>query len=136
MKFGDFLNEYAANPQVFLPLIVFAAMAMPTFGYFYNLLMDRLDDSHEHTSLWVAIGNLTTLTIGAFFSWKAALLILILFVLDGLPMIAGDFIRDKKREATPRVKRFPYKANAFLDDIQMAGTEARRILGQSIKKQQ
>jgi len=134
VKFGAFLNEYVTNPQVFYALIVFTAMFLPTFGIFYNRLMDKLDkNSAEYQSLWVAIGNLITLAITALFSWKAALLVLALFALDGLPMIVGDFKREDTRKTVPRVKRFPYKVNAFLDDIKMAGTEARNILGKAIK---
>ncbi len=50
-------------------------------------------------------------------------------------MIVGDFKREDKRRSSPRVKRFPYKVNAFLDDIKMAGTEARGLLGKAIKEE-
>lgn len=134
VKFGAFLNEYVTNPQVFIPLVVFASMFLPVFGVFYNRLMDKLDkNSEEYKSLWVAIGNLITISVTALFSWKAALLVLALFILDGSPMIIGDFKREDQRKSAPRVKRFPYKVNAFLDDIKMAGSEARNILGKAIK---
>ena len=82
---GAFSNEFDA--KLLIGLGVFALMAAPMFGYFYNKLMDRLDNEHEHTSLYVAGGNLFTLLIGALISWKAALLFFVLFALDGMPMI-------------------------------------------------
>jgi len=133
VNLGGFLNEYAVNLHYFLPIVVFAAMSMPVFGHFYNRLMDRLADEREHTSLYVAGGNLVTLAVGAIFSWKAALLFLILFILDGLPMITGEFRRTERKVKALRVKRLPYKANAFIDDIEMAANESRRMLNSTFK---
>ncbi len=83
VNFGDFMNEYAANLQVFLPIVVAIAILLPVFGYFYNRLMDKLKGK-EHTSVYVAGGVLVTLGAGAFISWKASLLFLVLFILDGV----------------------------------------------------
>lgn len=134
MELGDFLNEYAANLEVFLPLVVIAALGLPVFAYFFNDFIDKLDDG-EHTSVYVAFGVGITIVVAALFSWKGALLHLILFTLDGLPMIVGDYRRARKQklEKTIRVKRLPYKANAFIDDIEMAAKESRRMLNSAFK---
>lgn len=137
VKFGDFLNEYATKLHVFLPLVVGVAISLPVFSIFYNRLMDKLDEnSEEHTSIWVAIGVAVVIGAGALFSWKMAVFMLSLFALAGFPMIFGDFRREDKRKANARnPKRLPYKANAILDEIRMATTEARTVLGKSIKEE-
>lgn len=131
---GDFLNEFAVNMSVLPALIVFAALGLPTFGYFYNRLIDKLGD-HEHISLYVAIGNFVTILVGSLFSWKAGLLFLGLFLLDGLPMIAGEYRRTHRKsvEKTLRRKRLPYAANARIEDAYDALREAQRLVGVAMK---
>lgn len=131
VKLGDFLNEFAANLQVFLPLIVAVVILLPMFGYFYNRLMDKLKGK-EHTSMYVAGGVLVTLAAGALISWKSALLFLILFGLDGIFMIIGEY-RRTERKARTRVRRLPYKANGLLDEIKMAATSMRHLIGKMLE---
>ena len=126
---GAFGNEFDA--KLLIGLGVFAAMAAPMFGFFYNNLMDRLDSEHEHTSLYVAGGNLFTLLIGALISWKAAVLFFLLFVLDGLPMIIGEFKRTAKKVKAPRRRRMPYAANGLLDEAKMSSENARKLIGKT-----
>lgn len=132
MKIGNFINEYAVNLQVLLPLAVAIVISLPVFGYAYNKLMDSLQGK-EHTSIFVAGGVFVTLVAGALISWKSALLFFILFSLDGIFMIAGEFKRTEKKQKTVRRKRMPYAANGLLDEAKMACTEARNRLGKSIK---
>lgn len=129
---GPFLNEFVVNLHIFLPLVVATALGLPVFGYFYNRVIDRLRE-HEHMSIYVLMGTLVTLGVGALFSWKSALLFLILFGLDGLPMVVGEYRRTARRSRPPRRKRLPYAANGLLDEAKMAGEEARRVLGRAIK---
>lgn len=126
---GAFGNEFDVKLQI--GLAVFVAMAAPIFGYFYNKLMDRLNGENEHSSLYVAVGNMVTLLLGALISWKAAALFLVLFLLDGLPMLHGEFNRTEKKIRSPRRKRLPYAANGILDEARMASEEARRLIGKS-----
>jgi hypothetical protein len=126
---GAFSNEF--DVKLLIGLGVFALMAAPMFGYFYNKLMDRLDNEHEHTSLYVAGGNLFTLLIGALISWKAALLFFVLFALDGMPMVVGEFKRTHRKMKSPRRKRMPYAANGLLDEAKMASEQARKLIGKT-----
>jgi hypothetical protein len=129
---GSFLNQYAVNLQVLLPLAVAIVIGLPVFGYAYNKLMDALN-SKEHSSIYVAIGILITLAAGALISWKSALLFAVLFSLDGIFMIKGEFHRTEKKHKSVRRKRMPYAANGLLDETMMAVTEARGRIGKGIK---
>jgi ABC-type multidrug transport system fused ATPase/permease subunit len=132
---GTFLNEIDANLR--MAIVVFIVGAAPTFGYFFNSLMNKLHGKYEHTSLYVAIGVLVTLAFGALLSWKAALLLLSIFVLTGLPMVIGEFIRterERERRRVPRKTRrmkLPYAANGLIDDAAMATGEAVRLLSRA-----
>jgi hypothetical protein len=123
---GHFSNEFGS--KLLVGLAVFVVMASPIFGYFYNRLMNRLDGDHEHTSMYVAGGVLFTLGMAALISWKASLLMLILFMLDGFPMIVGEFARTEKKIKSPRRRRMPYAANGLLDEAKMSSEEARRLM--------
>lgn len=132
---GDFLNEFAV--KLFWPMAAATLFIMPIFGYFYNKLMDRLDGSDEHASIYVAIGNLVTIAAASLFSWKAGLLFLILFLADGLPMIFGEFKRTEKRlkeKNVPRRKRLPYAANGRIADATDDVKEASRLIGMALKE--
>jgi len=130
---GNFGNEYVANLQIALPLAVAIIFLLIIFGYFYNRLMDSLNGK-EHSSLYVAGGVIITVGAAALISWKSALLFTVLFILDGIFMIAGEFKRtEKKHRSSPRRKRMPYVANGLLDEAKMAITEARNRLGKGIK---
>lgn len=131
-----FMNEFAVNPQVWPALLMFVLLALPIFGYFYNLLMDRLNGTKEHMSLYVTGGVLVTLLAVGLFSWKAALISLGCFALSGIPMITGEFKRteqQKTRKPAPRRKRLPYAANACIEDAYDAAREAHRLLGVAFK---
>ena len=135
---GDFVNEFAANPQVFPALIVFLLLASPTFGYFYNRWIDNLIRPGEHTSLYVAGGVLITLALGALVSFRGAVLYLALFALTGLPMIAGEFKRTEERRSASKTKnlrrkRLPYAANGAIADAHDAAREAQRLLSVAFK---
>lgn len=114
MNLGSFLNEYVSNSTAFWTLGVTVFFLLLIFGYFYNRLMDTLRGK-EHPSLYVAIGVLVTIGAAALFSWKAGLLMVMLFLADGLPMIVGEFKRThrlhEERKKNPRRKRIPYAAN-------------------------
>jgi hypothetical protein len=131
---GDFANEYAVN---LLPtLIVFTVMGLPTFGYFYNKLMDQLQWRTEHTSLYVAIGEFAIIVFIALFSWKAALLSFAGNALAGVIMIVGEFKRTeakKQQSKTLRRKRLPYAASGCIEDAHDAVKEAQRQLGLAFK---
>ena len=129
---GSFLNQYAVNLQVILPLAVAILIGLPVFGYSYNKLMDALNGK-EHASIYVACGVLLTLAVGALISWKSALLFTILFALDGFFMIAGEFKRTEKKQKSVRRKRYPYTANGILEEAKMAIASARRTYGKAIK---
>lgn len=129
---GNFLNEYALNSQILLPLAVAILISLPIFGYAYNKLMDSLRGK-EHTSIFVAGGVFVTLAAGALISWKSALMFFALFTLDGIFMITGEFKRTEKRQKSVRRRRMPYVANSLLDETMMAITEARTYMGKSIK---
>jgi hypothetical protein len=132
VKMGAFLNEFDANLQT--GVIVFIVIAAPTFGYFYNRLMDNLKGESEHTSLYVAIGVTITLAFGSLLSWKASLLLLSIFCLTGLPMIVGEYLRtERKRKTAPRRKRLPYAANGMIDDAKIAATETHRLIGKALQ---
>jgi hypothetical protein len=130
-KLGDFGNEYVANLQVLLPLIVAIVLGLPMFGHAYNKLMDALKGK-EHTSIYVAGGVLFTLAAGALISWKSALLFTVLFALDGIFMIVGEFKRTEKQSKTPRRKRMPYAANGLIDDAKIAATEIHKLMGKEM----
>lgn len=139
VNLGDFLNEYAANSQLFWALLVGAFFGLLIFGYFYNRLMDSLKHgTGEHTSIYVAIGVAVTIGIASLFSWKSGLLTLVFFAASGLPMIFGEFKRTKVAEdektRTPRRKRVPYAVNGRIDDSSMAVKEASRLLGMALKE--
>jgi hypothetical protein len=131
---GSFLNEFLADSQALLAVIVLIVLALPVFGYFYNQLMNSLSHRGEHTSLYVVGGVAVTLIAGSLLSWKAGLLFLGLFGLSGLPMIAGEFRRTEQKKRFMRVtnknqrKRLPYAANAFIEDAHEAAREAQRLL--------
>lgn len=129
-KMGDFLNEYAANLHVLSVWLVAVLIGLPVAAYFYNRFIDKLKGK-EHTSLYVVGGNLFTILIAGLISWKAALLFLFLFALDGLPMVLGEFRRTEKRETT-RVKRLPYKVNGHLRDADEALDLAHKFIGSAI----
>jgi len=125
-----FINQLDANLQT--AIVVFIVIGAPVFGYFYNRLMDSLDE-HEHMSLYVAIGVVITLAFGALISWKASILLLSIFALTGLPMIFGEYRRtERKRKTAPRRKRLPYAANGILDEAKMATSETHRLLGKAL----
>jgi signal transduction histidine kinase len=135
---GAFLNEFLANSQALPALIVFAVMALPTFSHFYNQWIDKLLDDSEHTSLYVVLGVLFVLVIGALFSWKAAILYSVLFALAGYFMVQGEYARTAKRKAANRTnknqrKRLPYAANGLLDEARMSATEMHRLLGKALQ---
>lgn len=132
VNMGNFLNEYAAKMQVFSPVAVAVLLLLPVFGYFYNRLMDKLKGK-EHYSLYVTGGVLITLGAGALISWKSALLFLILFILDGVFMISGEFKRTERKSKALRLKRLPYKANALIDDLKLSATSINHILGKEIE---
>lgn len=129
---GDFGNEYVANLQVIYPLGVALIFLLIIFGYFYNRLMGALKGK-EHTSLYVAGGVLITLAAGAVISWKSALLYLILFALDGIFMMVGEFKRTEKQAKSPRRRRMPYAANGLIDDAKMSATELHKHIGQYLQ---
>jgi predicted membrane channel-forming protein YqfA (hemolysin III family) len=128
---GDFLNEYAAKLQVFFPVIVAVIILLPVFGYFYNRLMDKLKGK-EHMSVYVAGGVLVTLGAGALISWKSSLLFLVLFGLDGIFMMVGEYKRTEKQAKT-RIKRLPYKANAMIDAAKMSATSMHQLMGRELQ---
>jgi hypothetical protein len=138
MKMGDFLNQFAANPLIFWPLVVSIPLALVIFGYWYNGVVAR--DRHARRSLYVIIGVLVTLGAAALFSWKAALITLILFACSGLFMAIGDYQRRHEAqaaEACPVVthaKRGSYKINGLADDAASAAEETSRHLTQAIKR--
>lgn len=127
---GNFLNQFDAN--LLTGVIVFIAIGAPTFGYFFNRLMDKLSGEYEHTSLYVAIGVTVTLAFGALLSWKASLLLLGIFCLTGLPMIAGEYRRTERKARSPRRKRLPYAANGLIDDAKIATVTAQGKLIKAI----
>jgi hypothetical protein len=128
---GDFGNEYVSNLHLVLPLAVAIIFILIIFGYFYNRLMDSLKGK-EHTSLYVAGGVIVTIGAGALFSWKSALMFTVLFALDGIFMIVGEFRRTEKKQS-PRRKRMPYAANGLIDDAKMSATELHRHMGQYLQ---
>ena len=130
VNMGNFLNEYAANSHVLSVWFVAVLIGLPVFAHFYNRFIDRLKGK-EHISIYVAIGNLFTILVAGLISWKAALLFLVLFILDGLPMILGEFRRTEKREKV-RVKRMPYKVNGHLKDALEAAELAHNLMGHAI----
>jgi hypothetical protein len=133
VKLGDFLNEYAANPQVIFPLVVTIIFTLVIFGYFYNRLMDKLRGK-EHTSIYVAGGVIVTITAAALISWKSALLFAVLFVLDGIFMMVGEYKRtERKQRSAPRRKRMGYAANGLIDEAKMSATEIHRLMGKELE---
>lgn len=130
---GDFGNEYVENLYVLLPLIAVAVIGLPVFGYFYNRLMDSLKGK-EHTSIYVVGGVLVTIAVAGLISWKSSLLFLVLFGLDGLPMIIGDYRRGSRPVKLPRRKRLPYAANGLIDDAKCAAGEIHRLMGTELQK--
>lgn len=137
VNLGDFLNEYAANPAVFWALGVGIVLSLAIFGHFYNRLMDALT-SQEHMSLYVAIGVVVTIVAAALFSWKAALMMFILFMPPGAFMIAGEYRRTRRkaeeRKKNPRRKRVPYAVNGRIDETRMSVGEAARLLGMALRE--
>jgi len=133
VKLGDFLNEYAANPHVIFPLVVTITFLLIIFGYFYNRLLDKLKGK-EHTSVYVVGGVIVTIAAAALISWKSALLFAILFVLDGIFMVVGEYKRtEKKHKSTPRRKRMEYAANGLIDETKMSATEIHRLMGKELE---
>lgn len=129
---GSFGNEYVANSQVIYPLAVAIIFLLVIFGYFYNHLMDSLKGK-EHTSLYVVGGVLITIGAAALISWKSALLFTVLFTLDGIFMIVGEFKRTEKQAKPPRRKRMPYAANGLLDEAKMSATKLHMYVGQYLE---
>lgn len=135
VNMGSFLNEYVLNPQVLFPLGIAIFFLLIIFGYFYNRLMDSLKGK-EHTSLYVVGGVLVTIAAAALISWKSALLFIVLFLLDGIPMIIGEFKRTHRQEKQQvRRRRMPYVANALIDEAKMASQEINRLIGKAIKEE-
>ncbi len=140
MNLGPFLNEFAANPTIFWSMLTGALFLLGIFGYFFNKLMDQLKNG-EHTSHYVVIGVAVTLLVAALFSWKAALLLFVLFVMDGIFMVVGEHRRtlaekeaEEEQKKTPRRKRLPYAANGRIDDARMSVVEACRLVGMTLKE--
>jgi hypothetical protein len=133
VNLGSFGNEYVLNLHWLVGLGVYIFMAAPVFGYFFNKLMDNLSD-HEHTSMYVAVGNFITICFGALISWKAGIFFLILFGLTGLPMIIGEYRRTARKVRAPRVKRMPYKVTGLIDKAIMDATEMNMVIGQYLEK--
>lgn len=131
---GSFGNEYAANLQILWPLSIAIIFLLLNFGYFYNRLMDSLKGK-EHTSLYVAGGVLVTIAVAALISWKSALLFTVLFTLDGIPMIVGEFKRTHKQERQSRRKRMPYVCNGLIDEAKMSAEKINRLIGKAIEKE-
>jgi predicted membrane channel-forming protein YqfA (hemolysin III family) len=90
VNLGSFGNEYVTNSQILFPLAIALFFLLVIFGYFYNSLMDSLKGK-EHTSLYVVGGAMVTIGAAALISWRSALLFTVLFILDGVPMIVGEF---------------------------------------------
>lgn len=136
VNLGEFSNELTPNWQV--AIAVFVLMAAPVFGYFFNRVVHNLGE-HEHTSFYVVIGVFVTIALGGLISWRATLLMFILFSLTGLPMITGEFERSakkaKKTDQKPERgrKRLPYAANGLIDDIKMSAVEMQRHLTQFLE---
>lgn len=135
---GNFLNEFLLNSDLFAAVIVFVAVALPVFGHFYNQFIDGLKSRTEHTSLYVVGGVFVTIVAGALFSWKSALMFLVLFGLSGLPMIVGEFKRTDHRVRLARVtknkrKRLPYVANALIEEAFDDVKEAQRLIDVAFK---
>jgi hypothetical protein len=129
---GDFGNEYVSNLHLALPLAVAIIFLLIIFGYFYNRLMDSLKGK-EHTSLYVVGGVIVTIGAAALISWKSSLLFTILFLLDGIFMIVGEFKRTEKQAKTPRRKRMGYAANGIIDDAKIAASEIHRLMGKELE---
>jgi len=127
---GNFGNEFGKELGIAIGVFIFfGAIA---FGYFYNKLMDKLKEG-EHTSLYVMIGVAITLAFVALFSWKAALLTIIVFALTGTPMIVGDFKRTLRKSKASRRKPMPYVANGLIDDIRMKVNDMIISIGKYIE---
>ena len=135
VKMGNFLNEFAANLQVFLPLVVGLALGLLIFGYFYNRIV--AGDKTGQRSLYVIGGVLVTLLAGALFSWKAAALYLVLFSLSGLFMAIGDYQRGRaaaNAPKKPRIKRSSYKINGLVDACAMSVEQSNQYLLDALRK--
>jgi hypothetical protein len=131
MEFGNILNTFVADAHVFLPLTVAAVVILFGFSLLYNGWMDKLGDKKDgYTAILVGLGDTFTLVIVAVFSWKAALIVFLAFVIDGAAMIYGDIRRSSQRREEqakinkrPRRKCLPYAAASLV-------TEAIVILAQ------
>jgi len=132
VNLGDFSNEYVVNSHVLLPLAVAIVFLLIIFGYFYNRLMDTLKGK-EHTSLYVVGGVIVTIVAATLISWKSAFLFTVLFSLDGIFMIVGEFRRTEKQAKSPRRRRMPYAANGLIDAIKMSAVELNRLIGQYLQ---
>jgi hypothetical protein len=130
---GDFLNEFASNFHAIGALVVLVLLGLPVFSVFYNGIV--ASDKLGQRSLYVIGGVLVTLAAGALFSWKAALMYLILFALSGFYMAVGDYQRGRQKASQPTPnKRASYKVNGLVSETAMAAEEASRYLTQALKK--
>ena len=121
---GEFLNEYVNDLHTILPLAIGSFILLVMFSILYNRWMTDLGTKKEgYLAFFVAAGNVFTLLAGvAVFSWKAAVLALLAFIVSGTPMIIGDVHRSVVRREqgiaakTPRRKPLPYAAHRLIAD--------------------
>lgn len=139
IDFGSFLNPFLEDARMFVPVAIGIALALFLFGYFYNRALDNMSERRGRTAFFVVGGTLFTLGMIAILSWKAAVLALCAFAIDGAWMIMGDVTRAisrlEKENRNPRKQRkpLPYAAAALVDDSIMALSVSQRIVKEMLK---
>lgn len=139
MDLGDFLNTSVQDTQNFWSVLAGVVITLVIFGYFYNRRIGSLEEKESiPTSFHVVGGTLITLAIVAMISWKAAVLCLLAFAIDGAFMIVGDvaraFERVKKDSRNTRRKPLPYAAAAIIDEAVMALSDSQRMIKNMLKE--
>jgi len=140
---GEFLNQYVTDLQNTIPLAIVAVILLAVFSILYNHWIAAFGEKKDgYTAILVAVGNFVTLLVVAIFSWKAALIVLMAFVISGTPMVAGDVYRSIVRRErvfnearkTPRRKPLPYFAsermNNAYDELIIAERKANQVINE------
>lgn len=134
VNMGQFLNEYAQDVHVLVPVALAALAVLAVFSLLFNQWVGGLGVKKDgYTALLVAIGVTITLILVAVISWKASILVVLAFVASGSMMIIGDVRRTiNQREAEvaeakhPRRKALPYVAAGLIDEAIMLLAQVER----------
>ena len=125
MEMGQFLNEFATDTRVLVPVALASLAVLAVFSVLFDHWVGNLASEKKigYSAILVALGNIVTLLMVAIISWKAAILVGLAFIASGFMVIIGDVNRshNTRKQAVlvaskPRRKALPYAACGLIDD--------------------